>query len=224
MNFGIIADGNRRWARKNGRKIADGHRAGFRAIRDEILPALENSAFSAATIYAFSTENWGRSIFEVRNLMKIFHEFIDEFLPRAQQKNYQFFWAGRRNRVPQILKKKLENAEKILAKNSGLKIFLCLDYGGRDEILRTFSKIFAEKKIQKISKISEKFFSENLEIPNLDAVFRSGGERRISNFCIWQSAYSEFFFTEKFLPEIKKFDIEKILENFANRERRRGGN
>jgi len=208
MNFGIIADGNRRWAQKNGLSTEEGHRKGFSVVTDYIYPVLVDSKeFSAMTVYAFSTENWKRSVSEVRYLMKLYAEMIDKWIPDLMKRKTRVIHAGRKNRIPSFLRKKIEEAEEISKKNKDFTIYLCLDYGGRDEILRAAKKGNLEK---------------NLEVPDLDLVFRPGGEMRLSNFCIWQAAYAEFFFTDKFLPEITKADVKKTLKEFLERERRKG--
>ncbi len=188
-----------------------GHKKGFIAIRDEILPILEKDPdFDTCTIYVFSTENWKRSPVEVKDLMSLFLEIADDFITELMDRNYRVIFPGRRDRIPRKLKAKVDNAEKLSEKNNKLTIYVCLDYGGRNEIER------AVKKAQGTD------FEKYLEIPNIDIVLRSGGERRLSNFCIWQTAYAEFFFVSKLLPDIKKHDIEEVLDQFRKRNRRKG--
>jgi len=211
MNFGIIADGNRRWAQKNQIPIKQGHKNGFFVIKDEILPVLEKEPnIDTCTIYVFSTENWKRPLGEVKNLMTLFSEIFDEYLAELLERQYKIIVPGRRDRIPAILLKQIKKAEKISKKNKKLNVYICLDYGGRDEIKRAAAK-GEGKNLQQF-----------LEVPDLDIVFRTGGERRLSNFCIWQAAYAEFFFVEKLLPEIKKEDIVEIICEFNNRNRRKG--
>ncbi|MCI5146176.1 MAG: isoprenyl transferase [Candidatus Electrothrix sp. AR3] len=211
MNFGIIADGNRRWAKKNQVPNKLGHKKGFLVIKDEILPILEQDPDTdTCTIYVFSTENWKRSPGEVKDLMGLFIEIADEFLIELLEKEYRVIFPGRRDRIPTILRKKIEKTEKISAQNTKMTIYVCLDYGGRNEIERAAAQAQGKK------------FKQFLEVPDLDIVFRTGGERRLSNFCIWQSAYAELFFVEKLLPEIKKQDIQEVLEEFRSRNRRKG--
>ncbi len=210
-NFGIIADGNRRWARKTRVPTKMGHKKGFIAIKDEILPILEKDPdFGTCTIYVFSTENWKRSPVEVKDLMSLFLEIADDFITEMMDRNYRVIFPGRRDRIPRKLKAKVDNAEKLSEKNNKLTIYVCLDYGGRNEIERA------------VEKAQGTDFEKYLEIPNIDIVLRSGGERRLSNFCIWQTAYAEFFFVSKLLPDIKKHDIEEVLDQFRKRNRRKG--
>ncbi len=209
MNFGIIADGNRRWAKKEGVNTKEGHRKGFAAVKDELFPVLyDHSKFNAMTVYAFSTENWKRSVTECNYLMKLYAEMLDSWLPELMKKDVRLVHCGKKTRIPLFLKKKIIEAEKASIKNKKFTIYLCLDYGGRDEILRAAKKKGGIKK--------------NLEVPDLDIVLRTGGERRLSNFCIWQAAYAEFFFINKFLPELKSRDVKKLLTDFIARDRRKG--
>lgn len=217
MNFGLIADGNRRWAKKHHVPIKKGHLNGFLTIRNEIFPVLEEDPdFKSLTIYGFSTENWKRNPLEVKNLMDLFKEIFDDWVEELIEKKVRFIHAGRKNRIPKALAQKLKRAEEVSKDFDRFTIYLCLDYGGRDEILRSFEKI------ENTKKLNEKTFSALLEVPELDVVMRSGGENRISNFCVWQAAYAEFFFTKKLLPDLKKVDIRKILDKFKERNRRVG--
>ncbi len=216
MNFGIIADGNRRWAREKNLKLSEGHLAGLIAIKMEILPVLQESKeFDTCTIYAFSTENWKRAPLEVTNLMSLFVDILDKFSAELIERKIKIIHAGRKDRIPKKLRERLEKLEDDTASFKDFTVYLCIDYGGQDEILRTFEKYKNEK-------LTEKILTEKLEVPQLDIVLRTGGERRLSNFCVWQSAYAEFFFLEKFLPDIKEEDTQKILDNFNNRNRRVG--
>ncbi len=211
MNFGIIADGNRRWARKNQIPTKLGHKKGFLVLKDEILSVLEkNPDIDTCTVYVFSTENWKRSPGEVKDLMGLFSEIADEFLTELLERQYRVIVPGRRDRIPAKLLDKVEKTEGISAKNTRMTIHVCLDYGGRDEIERAAAKAQGKN--------LQQFF----EVPDLDIVFRTGGEHRLSNFCIWQAAYAEFFFVEKLLPEITQKDIAEILSEFYSRNRRKG--
>ena len=208
MNFGLIADGNRRWARGQGLSPKDGHRKGFTTVTDVIYPLLlKNTHFNSMTVYAFSTENWKRSVTEVNYLMKLYKEMLDSWLPDLLKKNVRIVHAGRKDRIPKFLRKKIEEVEAVSRDHDAFTVYLCLDYGGRDEIER------AAKKGN---------ITENLEVPELDLVMRTGGENRLSNFCVWQAAYAEFFFVKKCLPEIKKADVEKIIANFLERNITKG--
>ena len=219
MNIGIIADGNRRWAKRENLPTNEGHQKGFDVITHEVLEAcLGNDECTALTVYGFSTENWKRDPLEVANLMKIYSEMCDTWEKLFQKNPVRLQWCGRRDRLNFLLRNKLEKIEEQTVHVTGFTLYLCLDYGGQDEIIR------AIEKMNKIgdAEISPENFQKFLEVPPLDIMIRTGGEQRLSNFCLWQSAYAEFFFLEKFLPELKKNDVEKILENYVQRDRRKG--
>ncbi len=218
MNFGIIADGNRRWAREQGVAIKEGHLAGFTAIKDELLPVLrDDKDFSALTVYGFSTENWKRSPLEVKNLMDLYLKLLTEWESDLVAQKIKLVHVGRTDRLPQKLLAQLSCITEETASGSVFTIYLCLDYGGRDEIVRTLNKISDQGE-----KLSEKMLTKKLEVPELDIVLRTGGEKRLSNFCIWQAAYAEFFFMDKQLPAMKQSDIEALITDFKYRQRRKG--
>ena len=225
MNFGLIADGNRRWAKANNKPIKTGHLNGFLAIRNEIFPYLdEETDFTALTVYGFSTENWKRNPLEIKNLMDLFSEIFDGWVNELIEKKVRFIHAGNKNKIPKKLAQKLKQAEEISRKFSRFTIYLCLDYGSRDELIRTINKLNQQNLTTNNTSnlFTEEKISQNLEVPELDIVFRTGGEQRISNFCLWQAAYAEFFYNSKPLPDIKKADIKKIIQNFKQRDRRVG--
>lgn len=217
MIVGFIADGNRRWAKARDLFAKDGHQAGFRAITDEILPAcFDHPKCKGLAVYAFSTENWKRSPLEIRDLFHLYETMVQEWRGNFLEKHIALKWAGRRNRVPSSLKKKVEALEaETAAFTKNFTVYLCLDYGGKDEIARILSE-------QQKTKLSEKSLERVLEVPSLDLIIRSGGEQRLSNFCLWQAAYAEFFFEEAFLPDFTKKKMEEIFERFFERERRSG--
>ncbi|MCI5137118.1 MAG: hypothetical protein D3922_01590 [Candidatus Electrothrix sp. AR1] len=142
--------------------------------------------------------------------MGLFSEIADKFLAELLERQYRVIVPGRRDRIPSKLLKEVEKTEQISAKNTKMTIYVCLDYGGRDEIKRAAAQAEGES------------LQHFLEVPDLDIVFRTGDERRLSNFCIWQAAYAELFVVEKLLPEIKKEDISEVLDAFRSRNRRKG--
>ena len=215
MNLGIIADGNRRWARNQNLSVDKGHQKGFEVITNEVLTACrENKHCTALTVYGFSTENWKRSPLEIANLMKIYLEMCNTWEILFKKNPVKLVWCGRRDRLNSVLKNKLEKIEKETQYVEDFTLYLCLDYGGHDEIER------AVISAQQNGDVTQ--FAQYLEVPPLDIVVRTGGEKRLSNFCVWQSAYAELFFVDKFLPELQKTDIENILLDFENRDRRKG--
>jgi len=217
MNFGLIADGNRRWAKSQNLPIKEGHYRGFLAIKDELLPVLRDDPdFTSLVIYGFSTENWKRSPLEVKNLMNLFHDLVDQWLPEMIEEHIRFIHAGRKDRLPKSLLQKIEKAETQTKSFKKFAIYLCLDYGSQDEICRTI------KHYSEVSNLTPESLQSHLEIPTLDLILRTGGEYRLSNFCLWQAAYAEFFFEEKFLPELTRADAERILKQFREKDRRVG--
>lgn len=214
MNLGIIADGNRRWAKENQLPTKEGHQKGFLAIKDELLPALESDPdFNELTIYAFSTENWKRNPLEVKYLMELYESMMDDWMPELRDRGVRIKHAGRKDRIPKKLRDKIAHAEEQTQHLKDFTIYICLDYGGQDELIRT---------VNKQTDWTIKALTKNLEVPPLDIVLRTGGENRISNFCLWQSAYAEFFFIDEKLPELTKEKTTTILERFKNRDRRQG--
>ncbi len=215
MNLGIIADGNRRWAKSKNLSVDKGHKKGFDVITEEVLEAcIENKNCTSLTVYGFSTENWKRSPLEIANLMKIYLEMCSTWEVLFQKNPIKLVWCGRRDRLNVLLKNKLEKIEAETKHVKNFTLYLCLDYGGHDEIERA---VIAAQNAGDATR-----FMDFLEVPALDIVVRTGGEKRLSNFCMWQSAYAELFFIDKFLPELLKSDIEKIFFNFEERDRRKG--
>lgn len=212
MIVGLIADGNRRWAKNKELKSADGHRMGFEKISEVVLPICrENTECTGLAIYGFSTENWKRDPFEIKNLMQIYFEMCDRWEEEFSDQDVRLKWCGRRDRLPSFLTKKLINIEEKTADRNGFTVYICLDYGSHDEIQRAIEQ-------------GGKDFENFLEIPALDLIIRTGGEQRLSNFCLYQAAYAELYFEKKFLPDITSTDIEKIFSSFFERNRRKGGN
>ena len=216
MNFGIIADGNRRWAKTNNLPVKDGHQAGFLAIKNEILPVLKSSKdFDGLVVYGFSTENWKRSPLEINNLMKLFIQIMTDWEEELIADKIRIIHAGRRDRLPAKLLDRIDNLSAKTQDFREFTIYFCLDYSSQDELVRTFQNLDNKK-------ISRENFTKRLEVPTLDLILRTGGDFRLSNFCLWQSAYAELFFHSKLLPDIKKSDIEQILKDFNQRQRRLG--
>ena len=208
--FGLIADGNRRWARENKLAVSAGHSKGFAIVKDVVLPALfESPDWDTLAVYGFSTENWKRSPKEVADLMALYLKMADQWPKEIKAKNMRFVHAGRKDRLPSPLIKKLTALQEETKNNTDFTVVLCLDYGSQDEIARAVE-------------VGGTDFVNHLEVPPLDLILRTGGENRLSNFCLHQAAYAEFNFHAKKLPEITTEDMAEILENFAERQRRKG--
>lgn len=208
--FGLIADGNRRWAREQDLPVKSGHTQGFGVVKDVVLPALyDHPDWGTLAVYGFSTENWKRSPKEVADLMGLYLAMADEWPKEIRGKQIKFVHAGRKDRLPGPLLKKLAALQEETKHNTAFTLVLCLDYGSQDEIKRAVE-------------VGGVDFVNHLEVPSLDLILRTGGENRLSNFCLWQAAYAEFNFHVKKLPEIGEEDMQAILTDFAERQRRKG--
>ncbi len=210
LSFGLIADGNRRWAKSEHLPVAEGHKTGFAVVKDVVLPALyDNPDWETLVVYGFSTENWKRSPKEVADLMKLYLQMAEEWPTEIRKKEIKFVHAGRKDRLPSPLLKKLAALQEETKNNYKFTLVLCLDYGSQDEIARAVEA-------------GGKDFVKHLEVPPLDLILRTGGEHRLSNFCLYQAAYAEFNFHPKKLPALGVEDMHKVLAEFAERQRRKG--
>ncbi|OGK28742.1 di-trans,poly-cis-decaprenylcistransferase [Candidatus Roizmanbacteria bacterium RIFCSPHIGHO2_02_FULL_40_53] len=222
VHLAIIPDGNRRWAKSKGLPTFEGHRKGFEAV-SQIAKRARDLGVKVFTVWAFSTENWNRTKEEVSHLMKIYEEWVRKNTDKAIKDRVRLIHLGRKDRIPQALRRALENAEKKTQKFNKNFLVLALDYGGRDEILRAFQKAKNSKKnIRSEEDVAGLLDTKNLPYPYPDLVIRTSGEQRTSGFMSWQTAYSEFIFVQKHLPDFKPNDLERCFEEFATRKRRFG--
>jgi undecaprenyl diphosphate synthase len=216
----IIMDGNGRWAAGHGVTVAEGHRAGSRALRPVVETAIDAGVESRA-VYAFSTENWARSADEVSALMEIFGETIDrELLDLAEQGVHTQF-VGRRDRAPDWLQTKMRELEEATAGETRLSLWIAFDYGGRAELVEAARRI-----AESGEDVDEETFARHLyapEMPDPDLVIRTSGELRVSNFLLWQSAYAEFVFIDTLWPDFGPDEFRAAIEDYASRRRRFGG-
>ena len=218
-HLGIIADGNRRWAKEHNLPSIEGHRRGIKAI-EALVEGAGEAGIDFVTFYVFSTENWGRSKDEVSYLMKLIEAQIVPYAKKLAKKNAKLLILGSRKGVPEKLQKLLEEAEEITASGTGVTVCLCFNYGGEQEIADAAAKIIAEG-----DEMTPKMIREHLyhpEVPDVDLVVRTSGEERISGFMLWRSSYAEFLFLEKFFPEMSEADVPKIVAEFEKRQRRFG--
>lgn len=222
VHLAIIPDGNRRWAKSKGLPTFEGHRKGFEAI-SKIAEKARELGVRVFTVWAFSTENWNRAKSEVSYLMKIYEEWVRKNTEKAVKDKVRLIHIGRKDRIPQSLRRALENAEKKTQKFGKNFLVLALDYGGRDEIFRAFQKAKSLKKnITSENDIAGLLDTKDLPHPYPDLVIRTSGEQRISGFMSWQTAYSEFIFVKKHLPDFTPKDLELCFEEFSRRQRRYG--
>jgi undecaprenyl diphosphate synthase len=219
----IIMDGNGRWAAAHGVSVAEGHRAGSRALRPIVETAIDLGIESLA-VYAFSTENWTRSQDEVDALMEIFGETIDRELHDLAREGVRTRFIGRRDRAPEWLREKMGQLEAATAAESRLSLWIAFDYGGRAELVEAARRLL-ESGVEP-DEVEEELFRSVLyapEMPDPDLVIRTSGELRVSNFLLWQSAYAEFVFSDTLWPDFGPNELRAAIGDYASRRRRFGG-
>lgn len=226
QHLAIIMDGNGRWAEKRGLPRSAGHRTGVRRIRDAIEVCGEFN-IKYLTVYAFSTENWNRPAAEVDYLMNLFLEALRNEVPKLHQHQIRIRFIGLKDKLAPDLIKLMEESEKLTSNNNALTLNIALNYGGRAEIIASVKGIARQVKEGKLTpeQIQEEDLANHLFTsgqPDPDLLIRPGGERRISNFLIWQIAYTELYFSERYWPEFTKNDLLAAFESFGRRERRFG--
>lgn len=219
----IIMDGNGRWALARGLPRLAGHRAGTENLR-RVIEACVEFGVSYLTIYAFSTENWGRPRAEVRGLMRILEDVIDRELQELHDQGVQLHHLGRLDRLTPKLRKKVLNAVEYTKHNSRLVLNVAFNYGGRDEIVCAIQRIIDDG--VHADQVTDELVNQYLftaGVPDPDLIIRTSGELRGSNFLIWQGAYSEWYFTPTYWPDFDRDELLKALEEYAHRSRRYGG-
>jgi undecaprenyl diphosphate synthase len=216
----IIMDGNGRWAERRGLPVAEGHRAGTKALRRTVEAAIDLGV-ETLIVYAFSTENWSRPEGEVEDLMEIFGETIERELPDLARQGVRARFLGRRDRAPDELRAQMEGLEDETAHNDRLNLWIAFDYGGRAELLDA-----ARRLVEAGEEPTEESLRAHLyapELPDPDLLIRTSGELRISNFLLWQLAYSELVFLDVLWPDFGAEELEDALAAYARRRRRFGG-
>jgi undecaprenyl diphosphate synthase len=218
----VIMDGNGRWAAARGLPVAEGHREGARALRRTVEAAIELGVESLA-VYAFSTENWARPADEVDSILELLAETIDRELPDLAQQGVRTRFFGRRDRVPEALRQKMSRLEAETAHRDRLNLWIAFDYGSRAELVEAARQLVSDGVAS--ADVSEATLAERLyapELPDPDLVIRTSGEQRISNFLLWQSAYSELVFDETLWPDFGEERLGAALDEYALRARRFG--
>ncbi len=226
-HIAIIMDGNGRWAKKRALPRVAGHHEGMKAVRKITIMA-NRLGVKTLTLYAFSTENWKRPRSEVEYLMKLPEEFLGIYLPELKSENVKVQMIGYKDQLPNHTYRAVEKAMFQTEGNSGLILNFALNYGSRSEIIEAVKNVVADvnKGILDESKINEETFSNYLmtkELSDPDLLIRTSGEIRLSNFMLWQLAYSEFWFTEVLWPDFSEEHLMQAIEEFQNRQRRFGG-
>lgn len=219
-HIAFIMDGNGRWAKKRGMPREYGHVKGAENFQ-RVVRHCGDIGINTVTVYAFSTENWNRPENEVSQLMKLLSQYIDSAARELEENKIRFIFLGSKEKLSAELREKMQKLEKLSEKYS-LTLNIALNYGGRDEIVHACNSLIKEGKTE----ITEQDISSRLytkESPDPDLVVRTGGDFRISNFLLWQSAYAEYCFTKTLWPDLTSKEIDDIVEEFCTRHRRFGG-
>lgn len=218
----IIMDGNGRWAEQRGLPRIAGHREGAK-VAQQVVELFIKYQIPYLTLYAFSTENWNRPRDEVQALFQLLEEKLDEGISYAMEKGIRLYHLGKLDGLSARVREKIKKALDLTRDNCQIGLCLAFNYGGRDEIIQAVRRLVSEN--VPVSRISESLFSQYLYsagIPDPDLVIRTGGERRLSNFLTWQSAYAEIYFTPVLWPDLNKEEIDRALIDYSQRQRRFG--
>ncbi|MCI5059722.1 MAG: isoprenyl transferase [Alphaproteobacteria bacterium] len=227
QHIAIIMDGNGRWAGERGLPRTAGHRQGIEACK-RVVRAAGEMGISYITLFGFSTENWSRPVEEINELMRLLRMYLRSETADLHRNNVRLKVIGERGPLSADIVELIENAEELTCENTGLNLTIALNYGGRDEVLRAASKMALELKergIEPTYEAVQEHFSSFLmtkDMPDPDILIRTSGEQRISNFLLWQCAYSEFVFTDVLWPDFDKADLEAACAEFHKRDRRFG--
>lgn len=227
QHIAIILDGNGRWAKKKGMPRNYGHVQGSKNV-ERICEAAYKMGVKYLTVYAFSTENWNRPDSEVQALMKLLRNYMKTCLKTAEKNRMRVRVIGDKTGLDDDIRKRIDELEKASDKNDGLNFQIAINYGSRDEMVRAMRKMAADVKSGKVEpgSIDASLFETYLDthdIPDPDLLIRTSGEQRLSNYLLWQLAYTEFYFTDVLWPDFTKEELEKAILQYNNRDRRYGG-
>lgn len=223
----IIMDGNGRWAKKRFLPRTYGHMQGSKIV-EKIIRDAGDLGIEYLTVYAFSTENWKRSEEEVGTLMKLLSKYLTDCIQKCNKDNMKVKVIGDISRLSDELKEKILHIEEISKNNTGLQFTMALNYGSRDEIIRSMKRMIEDmvEKNKNVDDINESLFEQYLDtkdMPDPDLMIRTSGEERLSNFMLWQLAYTEFYFTDVLWPDFSREELIKAIEYYNGRNRRFGG-
>ena len=226
MHVGFILDGNGRWAASKSLPRSIGHKKGAENV-EAILKSCKNLGIENVTLYAFSTENWSRPVFEVKALMKLFHYYLKKKLTMLYQENVKVVIIGEISPFPKVIKDYIKNLEELTKNNDGMCLNLAMNYGGRSEIVKATKEIVKaiSDGIIRINDIDEYLFSQYLYTHGQndpDLIIRTAGEKRLSNFLLWDLAYTELIFIDKMWPDFDKVILDKCINTFNERIRNYG--
>lgn len=219
----IIMDGNGRWAERQGLPRLDGHRRGADSVR-AITRAARSIGIQRLTLYAFSEQNWGRPIAEVKGLMALLRDYLSDERAEILENGIRLRALGNVQRLPFFVRRPLRALEEASAENTDMDLCLALSYGAREELAAAVRRIAERVQAGELSAdaISEALITDELHSPDADLVIRTSGEFRVSNFLLWQSAYAEFYFTDKLWPDFDEADFKDAIAAYGNRNRRFG--
>ncbi|MDL2298105.1 di-trans,poly-cis-decaprenylcistransferase [Synergistaceae bacterium OttesenSCG-928-D05] len=220
-HIGIVMDGNGRWAKSRGLPRLMGHREGIKAV-ERTIRAAKDLGVPYLSLYAFSTENWKRPKLEVSGLMAMFKFYTNAKIEEINRENARMRFAGDLDALPSDVREVLRAAEERTNGNTGLELIICLNYGGRQEILGAIDKMLAGGVRPPVTEQDLRNYLYLPDVPDPDLLIRTSGEQRMSNFWLWQGSYSEYYFTDKFWPEFGKEDLEQAISVYYGRERRYG--
>ncbi len=217
--IGVILDGNRRWARVSGLPELEGHRRGYERFV-ECTRWVRDRGIKHLAVYAFSTENWNRKAEEVSYLMDLLYEVAQQPLRKLGEENIRIRFIGKLDMLPQKLREAMARTEEGSAQNDGLTAWVCISYGSRQEITAAAQYLAATGQTITEGSLRKHFWTADM--PDPDLIIRPGGEKRLSNFLLWQAAYSELFFIDPYWPDFSEALLDQVLAEYAGRERRMG--
>ena len=221
-HLAIILDGNGRWAKRRKLPRLMGHRAGLRNL-ENMVKVVRDKGIRYFSVYAFSTENWNRPVMEVTGLMRLFGYYLRRKVEEIKSMNVRIRFCGRKDRIPEDLLKQMQWAEDYTKDGKELDFILCLNYGGRAEILDAVNSLIASKPDSPVTEEDLRKHFYLPDVPDPDLIIRTSGELRLSNFWLWESAYSEYYFTSIHWPDFNENELDKALSDYSGRERRYGG-
>ena len=218
----IIMDGNGRWARQRGLPRVKGHSAGIKAVRATVETSVRLN-IPVLTLYAFSVENWKRPMSEVNTLMELLKEYLRKELPEIQENDIRFHAIGRIHELPRSVRRELRHVEQESRFNRGMKMVLALNYSGRAELVDAFNSLLLQGRTRRVSETEVQRSLYTGDLPDPDLLVRTSGEMRISNFLLWQIAYSEIYVTDVLWPDFRSHHLLESILAYQKRERRYGG-
>ena len=221
-HLAIILDGNGRWAKSRNLPRLMGHRAGLRRF-EEMVRIVKRKGIRYFSVYAFSTENWNRPAMEVKGLMSLFGYYLRRKVEEVKAEESRIRFCGRKDKIPSEILSLMQWAEDYTKDEKMLDVIVCLNYGGRAEILDAVNSLIASKPQSPVTEEDLRKYFYLPDVPDPDLIIRTSGELRLSNFWLWESAYSEYYFTNIHWPDFGEEELDKALEDYAGRERRYGG-